>query len=91
MSYKNTFQTVFLLFTFLVLSACSSGVTKPSGSSATDVPPSRFDNPIIKYDTEDPTHKVGEIIYTADPAVMVVDDTVYLYTTQHEQPWEGTE
>ncbi len=91
MSYKNTFQTVFLLFTFLVLSACSSGVTKPSGSSATDVPPSRFDNPIIKYDTEDPTHKVGEIIYTADPAVMVVDDTVYLYTTHDEQTLEGND
>ena len=47
--------------------------------------PTVFDNPIIKYDTEDPTNKIGDIIYTADPAVMVKDDTVYLYSTHDEQ------
>lgn len=57
----------------------------------TPEPPSSFDNPVIKYDTEDPTRKVGDIIYTADPAVMVVDDTVFLYTTHDEQVVEGND
>ncbi|WP_337879338.1 glycoside hydrolase family 43 protein [Rheinheimera sp.] len=51
--------------------------------------PDTFANPIIKYDTADPTHQVGELIYTADPAVMVLDDTVYLYSTHDEQSAEG--
>ena len=50
--------------------------------------PTHFDNPVIKYDTKDPTNEVGEIIYTADPAAMVVDDRVYLYTT-HDEQYEG--
>jgi len=51
--------------------------------------PKSFDNPIIKYDTADPTNQTGALIYTADPAVMVVGDTVYLYTTHDEQALAG--
>ncbi|HEY6527594.1 MAG TPA: hypothetical protein VIZ65_02785 [Cellvibrionaceae bacterium] len=47
--------------------------------------PTIFDNPIIKYDTQDPTNKVGDIIYTADPAAMTADNRVYLYTGHDEQ------
>jgi len=53
--------------------------------------PTHFDNPIIKYDTADPTNEAGAFIYTADPAVMVVDGTVYLYSTHDEQSVEGND
>lgn len=48
-----------------------------------------FDNPIIKYDSTDPTRQPGALIYTADPAVLVINDTVYLFTTHDEQTAEG--
>lgn len=69
------------------LFACSNVKEHVTGGGTTDSQalPSTFDNPIIKYDTEDPTNKVGDIIYTADPAAMVKDGTVYLYTTHDEQ------
>lgn len=69
------------------LFACSNVKEHVTGDGTTDSQalPSTFDNPIIKYNTEDPTNKVGDIIYTADPAAMVKDGTVYLYTTHDEQ------
>lgn len=75
----------------LALFACTTGTAGLSGRDTEHppVPPSSFNNPVIKYDTEDPTNKIGDIIYTADPAVMVMDDTVYLYTTHDEQILEG--
>ena len=77
--------SIMVLLTALI--GCSS-VKKPiTGSAVTGAfkAATTFDNPIIKYDTEDPTRKVGDIIYTADPAAMVVGDTAYLYTTHDEQ------
>lgn len=53
--------------------------------------PDHFDNPIIKYDTQDPTRQAGAIIYTADPAALVVDNTVYLYTGHDEQTELGAD
>ncbi len=90
---RRPFQTVWLILSLSVLFSCSSGAGRFSGSGMKDTPepPSSFDNPVIKYDTEDPTRKVGDIIYTADPAVMVVDDTVFLYTTHDEQVVEGND
>lgn len=69
-----------------VVTACGTKV-RQAGSNVTDPhdAPTTFDNPIIKYDTQDPTNQAGDIIYTADPAAMVMDDTVYLYTTHDEQ------
>lgn len=83
---KNRFL-VMLLMSLLMLIACKAIVkqTHISGVGDSFDTPSVFDNPIIKYDTEEPTSKVGNVIYTADPAVMVVDDTVYLYTGHDEQ------
>ncbi|MDC8830882.1 glycoside hydrolase family 43 protein [Alteromonas gilva] len=80
-----------------MLTACASLVAcstnKDTGAAenatATNAAPVAFDNPIIRYDTADPTNQKGEIIYTADPAAMVVDDTVYLYTTHDEQFVDG--
>lgn len=70
----------------LMLSACSHSKSKViDKNTIADQLPTTFDNPIIKYDTEDPTNIVGEIIYTADPAVMVKGGTVYLYSTHDEQ------
>lgn len=90
---RRPFQTIWLILSLSVLFSCSSGAGRFSGSGMKDTPepPSSFDNPVIKYDTEDPTRKVGDIIYTADPAVMVVDDTVFLYTTHDEQVVEGND
>lgn len=71
----------------LVIFACSN-IKGELSESEKENPyglPSSFDNPIIKYDTENPTSKVGDIIYTADPAVLVEGDTAYLYTTHDEQ------
>lgn len=78
---------LFCLLSLPAIFACSSEPTDIAASGSTDSPilPSSFDNPIIKYDTADPTNLIGEIIYTADPAVMVIDDTVYLYSTHDEQ------
>ena len=53
------------------------------------VAPLSFDNPIIKYDSPDPTRQPGPFIYTADPAVLVQDGTVYLYSTHDEQTADG--
>ena len=82
-----------LLVSFIGISACSSESSSSpvSVSEATNSAPTRFDNPIIKYDTSDPTNNVGDIIYTADPAAMVVDGTVYLYTTHDEQYVDGND
>lgn len=81
-----------LLTTMMVgLCACSSDIDGHSSAklSSANIAPIHFDNPIIKYDTPDPTNTVGEIIYTADPAAMVHGDTVYLYTTHDEQTPDG--
>jgi len=84
---NSIFQRLVIFVLSAVLVACSSGKQNDmmSGGSDSHALPSSFDNPIIKYDTEDPTRKVGDIIYTADPAAMVVDDTVYIYSTHDEQ------
>jgi hypothetical protein len=47
--------------------------------------PTEFDNPIIKYDAPDPTSGPGEYIYTADPAAMIWNNRLYLYTSHDEQ------
>lgn len=75
----------------LSLTACiTEQATAPASLiSKSDTAPTHFDNPIIKYDTTDPTNQTGALIYTADPAAMVVDNKVYLYTTQDEQTLEG--
>ncbi len=75
----------------MILVACSAGVKKDSigGVTGSEGLPTTFDNPVIKYDTEDPTRMVGELIYTADPAVMVKGDTVYMYSTHDEQSLGG--
>lgn len=90
---KPPFLILCLLVSFIGISACSSesSSSSVSASEATNSAPTRFDNPIIKYDTSDPTNKVGDIIYTADPAAMVVDGMVYLYTTHDEQYVDGND
>ena len=89
---KRRFTHIILLITVTAVCACSK-VPAPRPDSnitaADTTAPSHFDNPIIKYDTQDPTNEVGAFIYTADPAVMVTDDTVYLYSTHDEQHAEG--
>jgi beta-xylosidase len=52
-------------------------------------PPPHFDNPTIKSDSKDPTSQNGPLIYTADPAALVHDGTLYLYTTHDEQSEQG--
>lgn len=88
---KRWYQMLCLITWVAGLCACSSEPKNLSNDiqSTSNNAPEYFDNPIIKYDTEDPTRTVGELIYTADPAAMVVDDTVYLYTTHDEQFPEG--
>ncbi|WP_164852227.1 glycoside hydrolase family 43 protein [Rheinheimera riviphila] len=80
-----------MTLSLFTLAACSVEPEQPSESQITAAPTTHtiFDNPIIKYDTTDPTRQVGALIYTADPAVMVVDDTVYLYSTHDEQALDG--
>jgi arabinoxylan arabinofuranohydrolase len=73
------------------IAACSTDQDQFSArtNTATNAASASFDNPIIKYDTTDPTNQTGDLIYTADPAAMVVDGTVYLYTTHDEQSLAG--
>jgi hypothetical protein len=84
---KEFIQTVLVSVSLLTVTACSTDVEQASSSDVTDsyAAPTVFDNPIIKYDTQDPTNLVGDIIYAPDPAAMVLDDTVYLYTGHDEQ------
>ena len=70
-----------LILSFSGLLAC--------GTAQAETAPSSFDNPIIKYDTKDPTNEVGDLIYTADPAALVVGDTLYLYSTHDEAVPDG--
>lgn len=83
----KTMKLVSVCMSSVVVFACANGKGLLSERENIDPSglPSSFDNPIIKYDTENPTTNTGDIIYTADPAVMVVEDTVYLYTTHDEQ------
>lgn len=75
------------------IAACSTDQDQFSArtNTATNAASASFDNPIIKYNTTDPTNQAGDLIYTADPAAMVVGDTVYLYTTHDEQSLAGND
>ena len=58
----------------------SGGRDAATSADAIDpLAPTTFDNPIIKYDAPDPTAGPGSNIFTADGAVMVWNDKVYLY------------
>ena len=68
---KQMIPSILTATSLLVMTACTC--FKPGKTvDATFEPPTVFDNPIIRYDTQDPTNEVGEIIYTADPAAMVL-------------------
>ncbi|MBD3585906.1 family 43 glycosylhydrolase [Salinimonas sp. HHU 13199] len=83
---REDLPCLILLAFLLGLTSCSNQSTASGGGiSQENSSPTEFDNPIIKYDTDDPTRKKGDIIYTADPAAMVKDGTVYLYTTHDQQ------
>lgn len=88
---SKPFAHLCLFGCFFGVVACSVETDSWSAKTinASTVAPSSFNNPIIKYDTTDPTSEVGEFIYTADPAAMVVDDILYLYTTHDEQSLDG--
>lgn len=66
--------------------AAESSAAKVSQSAPAATP---FNNPIIKTDSKDPTSAKGPLIYTADPAALVHDGTLYLYTTHDEQSEQG--
>lgn len=83
---KSRFAPVIMLgvVLFSAADAEESSASKVSQSApATTL--TQFNNPIIKTDSKDPTSPNGPLIYTADPAALVHDGTVYLYTTHDEQ------
>lgn len=84
---KSRFASAVLLGAMLLYPATSAAKTETTAPSIT--PPTQFDNPIIKSDSKDPTSPNGPLIYTADPAVLVHNGTVYLYTTHDEQTAQG--
>lgn len=84
---KSRFASAVLLGAMLLYPATSAAKTETTVPSIT--PPSHFDNPIIKSDSKDPTSPNGPLIYTADPAVLLHDGTVYLYTSHDEQSLQG--
>jgi hypothetical protein len=51
--------------------------------------PKEFANPIIRYDAPDPTNGPGDYIFTADGAVVVWNNKVYLCTGHDEQAQGG--
>ena len=69
--------------------AAGSGNGGASGSGGALPAPSTFDNPIIKYDAQDPTNGPGNAIFTADGAALVWKNRVYLYTG-HDEQVQGT-
>ena len=84
---KSRFASAMLLGAMLLYPVTSAAKTETTAPSTT--PPTQFDNPIIKSDSKDPTSPNGPLIYTADPAALVHDGTVYLYTTHDEQTAQG--
>lgn len=76
-----------LVAALLLAQACSAATAESAAQEKK--PPTHFDNPIIKSDSKDPTSPNGPLIYTADPAALVHDGTVYLYTTHDEQTAQG--
>ncbi|MGC4068659.1 MAG: family 43 glycosylhydrolase [Polyangiaceae bacterium] len=71
----------------------SGGVTQSGGAASggsTAVAPTKFANPIIRYDAADPTNGPGSQIFTADGAAMVWNNKVYLYTGHDEQVEGGS-
>ncbi len=84
---KSRFASAMLLGAMLLYPVTSAAKTETTAPSTT--PPTQFDNPIIKSDSKDPTSQHGPLIYTADPAALVHDGTVYLYTTHDEQTAQG--
>ncbi|MFN6261816.1 MAG: family 43 glycosylhydrolase, partial [Chromatiaceae bacterium] len=84
---KSQFASAVLLGAMLFYPATSAAKTETTAPSIT--PKAHFDNPIIKSDSKDPTSPNGPLIYTADPAALVHDGTVYLYTTHDEQTAQG--
>ena len=76
-----------LLGAMLLYPATSAATSETAAPPTT--PPTQFDNPIIKSDSQDPTNQSGPLIYTADPSALVHDGTVYLYTTHDEQSEQG--
>lgn len=87
---KPRFAPMVALVTLLfsVANAEESAAAKASQSAPTTTP-THFNNPIIKTDSKDPTSQQGPLIYTADPAALVHDGTLYLYTTHDEQSLQG--
>jgi len=88
---KSRFTPAMLLGAMLLYPATSAATTETAAPPTTPstTPPTQFDNPIIKSDNQDPTNRNGPLIYTADPAALVHDGTVYLYTTHDEQSEQG--
>jgi len=92
---KPRFAPVILLGTVLLntaygaADAVESAASKVSKSAPATTALTHFNNPIIKSDSQDPTSAKGPLIYTADPAALVHDGTLYLYTTHDEQTLQG--
>lgn len=63
----------------VVACTCDVGYSRQGRFSCVDENPTVFDNPIIRTDRD------GATIHTADPAAMVYEGTVYLYTGHDEQ------
>ena len=83
---KLRFAPVMLLGAVLLSNAYGAA---NAAESATATTPTQFNNPIIKTDSKDPTSPNGPLIYTADPAALVHDGTLFLYTTHDEQSLQG--
>lgn len=66
----------------------SSGGMDGSGGASLPPPPTSFANPIIRYNTPDPTTGPGDLLYTADGAGFSWNNKVYLYTG-HDEAAEG--
>jgi len=84
---KPRFASAMLLGAMLLYPATCAASTETAAPPTT--PPPHFDNPIIKSDSKDPTSQNRPLIYTADPAALVHDGTLYLYTTHDEQSEQG--
>src|SRR5262245_54173110 len=85
MSSSAPARSCLLALAFLPMWSCQEAGDEEVGVGALEEnlgggPPTAFDNPIIQTDAN------GDAIHTADPAALVWNGTVYLYTGHDEAP-----
>lgn len=87
---RKRLQSFYITFSCLLALSCSTAVAETAENQTAQSASSSFDNPIIKYDTQDPTHQVGDTLYrysTHDEAGFP-ESLAYATSSSVTGPWK---